>query len=135
MNLCELRHLVAGAHQFRADPFVSTIHDVGVRDGLVHIGAGLYANGCPLVSRTRWMATFLPPGDVKRLIEDCPIEHDSLSGRLVPDCALGVTLICVEAPTAEIDILDAAAGWTNAQVLVAELTRPATVVDDIGRRP
>ena len=87
MNLCELRHLVTGAHQYRADPFVSTIHDVGFRNGIVHVGAGLYATGCPLASQTRWMATFLPPEEVRDVVEECPVDHESLSCRIVPDCA------------------------------------------------
>lgn len=132
MNLCELRHLVAGAYRFRADPFVSAVQQVDLRDGLVHIGAGLYSTGCPLVSRSRWMTTFLPPEEVRAVIEGCPVDHESLSGRIVPDCALGVTVICIDTPTEKIDVLETAAVWTNSELLVAELTRTTRMVGDTG---
>jgi len=76
-NLCEFRHLVAGADQFRPDPFVSRMNDVRVGAGLVDLGGGIYADGCPLVSRTRWIATFLAPDDVRERIERCSVDGES----------------------------------------------------------
>jgi hypothetical protein len=90
---------------------------------LVDLGGGLYGRTCSHGSAQRWFATFLAPGSVSRLLDECPLDMpELLAASLRPDVELGVVIAVLSSDAPEMTaILDDASRWASAACFTQEL--------------